>query len=172
MDMGTQAALEALDQAIELEMKGQAFYLEAAKRTVDPKGVKMFQSLAEDEVFHQNILRRQVASLTEEKGWVLPTGANEVEADLQTPLFFPADLFPTGKEIDGVVGPGTTEMDALLFAIKIENDSFNLYLNLAKAAEDPNAKRMYEYLVDAERTHFDLLMLNYESIASMGGWVD
>ena len=166
MDTGTKAALKALDRAIELEVKGREFYLEAAKRTTDPKGARMFHSLADDEVLHQNILRRQVESLTEGKGWVSPKGMAEVEADLQTLLF------PAGAEIDETVGPGTTEMDALLFAIKIENDSFNLYLNLAKAAEDPNAKRMYEYLVDAERTHFDLLMLNYESIASMGGWVD
>ena len=54
---------------------------------------------------------------------------------------------------------------------KIENDSFNLYTEQAKAATDPNAKSLYEYLVDAERTHFNLLMLNYESLSSVGSFV-
>jgi rubrerythrin len=53
---------------------------------------------------------------------------------------------------------------------KVGNDGSNLYAEQAQAAQDPNAKRMYEYLVDAERTHFNLLMLNYESLSSKAGW--
>lgn len=170
MDTGTKAALEALKRAIELEVRGQVFYLEAAERTVDPKGARMFRSLADDEVLHQNILRRQVQSLSEGKGWTLPEGVVAAQVDLQSERVRPPLVFP--KAVDEAVGPGTTEMDALLFAIRIENDSFNLYRELAEAAQDPNARQMYEFLADAERTHFNLLMLNYESMASMGGWVD
>ena len=40
MNIGTNAALTALDQAIELEIKGQRFYRGAAERTTNPKGAK------------------------------------------------------------------------------------------------------------------------------------
>ena len=161
----TQAAMDALKQAIELESKGHKFYLKAAERVTDPKGAEMFRSLADDEVLHEDILNRQLESLTGGKGWVLPENV-QVEADLETPLF------PEGKAIEKAVQSDAGEMNALLFAIGIENDSFNLYREQAKTAQDPTAKQIYEYLVDAERTHFNLLMLNYEHLSTTGHWAD
>lgn len=165
--MGTHsgAAVRALEQALQLEQSGQRFYREAAERTIDEKGAKMFLSLVDDEVMHEQIIQRQLEALSKGEGWVLPEGIGGVEADLDTPLF------PKGKiELEKAIRPDASDLDALLFALKIENDSFSLYVEQAKAAVDPNAKRMYGYLVDAERTHFNLLMLNYESLSSMGGW--
>lgn len=46
MNTGTNAALAALNQAIEIEIKGQRFYLEAAERTTNPKGAEMFRFAA------------------------------------------------------------------------------------------------------------------------------
>jgi rubrerythrin len=161
------AALSALKRALELEQTGHEFYLEAAERTVDEKGAAMFRSLADDEMIHQSVIQRQIDSLTKGHGWALPPEIDEVEADLVTPLF------PQGKvNLEKAIRPDASDVDALLFGLKIENDSFSLYAGQAKAAQDPNAKRMYEYLAGAERTHFNLLMLNYESRSAMGGWVD
>ena len=161
------AALQALEQALGLERDGHRFYVQAAERTVDPKGAQMFRSLAEDEVMHERMIQRQIDSLSAGQGWALPQGVGQVQADLETPLF------PQGKvELERAIRPDASDLDALLFGLKIENDSFNLYVEQAGQADDPKAKQMYEYLVQAERTHFDLLMLNYESLSSNAGWVD
>ena len=166
MTADTSAALNALQQALELEKTGYQFYERAAQRTVDPKGGEMFRSLAGDEVLHQQVIERQIKALNAGQGWVLPEGAGEVQADLVTPLF------PEGKlELEKAIQPDASDLDALLFALKIENDSFNLYAGQAQVAQDPNARSLYKYLADAERTHFDLLMLNYESLNSHAGWV-
>ena len=166
MTPDTGAALSALKQALELETRGYQFYEQAAERTVDPKGSAMFRSLAGDEVLHQQVIERQIKALDAGQGWVLPDDAGEIQADLVTPLF------PEGKlELEKAIQPDASDLDALLFALKIENDSFNLYAEQAQAARDPNARGLYEYLVDAERTHFNLLMLNYESLNSKAGWV-
>jgi rubrerythrin len=166
MSTDTSAAVVALQQALELERSGYRFYTEAAERTVDPRGSEMFRSLASDEVMHQQVIERQIDVLSQGGGWVLPEGAKDLEVDLATPLF------PKGKvEFEKAIQPDASDLEALLFALKIENDSFDLYTEQAKAAQDADAKRLYEYLVDAERTHFDLLMLNYESLASNAGWV-
>ena len=160
------AALKALKQALELEQRGYQFYEHAAERTTDPKGSAMFRSLAGDEVLHQQVIERQIKALDAGQGWVLPEDAGEAQADLVTPLF------PEGKlELEKAIQPDASDLDALLFALKIENDSFNLYAEQAQAAHDPNARSLFEYLVDAERTHFNLLMLNYESLSSNAGWV-
>ncbi len=175
MNVGTNAALTALNQAIELEIEGQRFYLEAAERTTNPKGAEMFRSLAGDEAIHERILRRQLDALTQGEGWVpvlskvegLPEGVAEVKADLTTPLF------PEGGEaFQKAVRPDASDQDALLFALQIENESFNLYRELAQTTDDPNGKRMYGYLANAERGHFELLMLNYEHLSTVGGWAE
>jgi rubrerythrin len=161
------AALQALEQALSLERDGHRFYIQAAERTVDPKGAEMFRSLADDERLHERMIQNQIDSLSAGKGWTLPQGVGRVQADLETPLF------PKGKlELEKAIRPDASDLDALLFALKIENDSFNLYVEQAGRVDDPKAKQMYEYLVQAERTHFNLVMLNYESLSSNAGWVD
>jgi rubrerythrin len=173
MSKANKAALVALNQAIELEVKGQRFYLEAAECTMNPKGAEMFRSLADDEVIHERILRRQLDALAQGKGWVpvlsvvegLPEGIAEVTADL-------ADLiFPESEKVcEETLRPDESDLDALLFALQIENESFNLYRELAQTTEDPNGKHMYEYLANAERGHFEQLMLNYDHLSTVGSW--
>lgn len=171
MNTGTNAALTALNQAIELEVKGQRFYLEAAECTTHPEGAEMFRSLADDEVIHERLLRRQLDALTRGEGWIkssllLPEGVDEVTADLT------ALIFPEGEKVcEETLRPDESDRDALLFALQIENKSFNLYREMAQTTEDPNGKRMYEYLAKIERGHFDLLMLNYEHLSTTGSWV-
>ncbi len=167
MAMESNAALSALKQALELEQKGHRFYQEAAKRTTDPKGADMFRLLADDEATHQRIIERQIDAFTKGQGWLDLKEVGDVKADLQTPLF------PAGRlELEKAIRPDASDIDALLFALKIENDSFDLYATQAKASQDLNATHMFLFLADAERSHFNLLMLNYESLSSRGGWVD
>jgi rubrerythrin len=167
MSTGNDAALVALNRAIELEVKGQRFYLEAAERTTNPKGAEMFRSLADDEVIHERILRRQLDALTQGEGWMVPEGVAEVKADLTT------SLFPEDEEaFQKAVQPDASDQDALLFALQIENESFDLYRDLAQTTDNPNGKRMYEYLANAERGHFELLMLNYEHLSTVGSWAE
>ena len=166
MTTDTKAALTVLQQALELEQRGYEFYVLAAARTVDSTGKAMLLSLADDEVLHQKAIQRQIDSLGQGGGWALPEDLPTVDADLSSPLF------PAGKvELQKAIQPDASDLDALLFALKIENDSFALYAEQAKQATDPNAKRLYMYLVDAERAHFNMLMNNYESLNSNAGWV-
>jgi rubrerythrin len=175
MTLDHSAAMDVLEKALRLEQEGHRFYLEAAERTADPRGSEMFSSLAGDELLHQRIIQRQIDSLSQGGGWVASKEIEDLEAvsqesggagvDLDTPLF------PRGRlELQKAIHPEASDLEAVLFGLKIENDSFALYTQQAKAAQDPEAKRMYEFLAGAERSHFDLLMLNYESLSGMGFW--
>jgi rubrerythrin len=157
--------LEALYEALCLELEGRAFYLRAAQRTRDEKGVAMFRSLADDERLHAEIVEGRMDALVSGEEWGAPECVLECDADL-------ADvLFPRGEErFSKEILPDASDVDALLFALGKENDAYNYYLQQSKLAEDPMAKKMYEYLADSERTHFNLLMLNYESLRSKGAW--
>ena len=173
MNTGNNAALTALNQAIELEIEGQRFYSKAAECTTNPKGAEMFRSLADDEVIHERILHHQLDALTQGEGWVpvlstvegLPEGVAEVTANLA------ALIFPQSENVcEETLRPDESDLDALLFALQIENESFNLYREMAGKTKDPNGKRMYEYLANAERGHFERLMLNYEHLSTTGSW--
>jgi rubrerythrin len=158
--------LDALNEALCHEQEGQAFYKKAAQRTVDAKGANMFHSLAEDAALHIEIVQRQIDALAQGEPWLLPECVFECQTDLETPLY------PRGEQaLKKAIRPDASDTDALLFALKTENDSFDLYRRHASAAQDPRARQLYEYLAEEARSHFNLLMLNYESLSSARGWV-
>jgi rubrerythrin len=155
-------ALQALRQAMRLEEDGYRFYTEAAERTVDPRGKEMFLSLADDEKLHLRIVRDQYEAISGGKGWVSVSETIEVE-----PIDLDKPLFPPDKE---VIDPKASDTDALLFGLQIENQSYELYRKAAAETADPAGKAMYQRLASQERTHFDILMLNYEHLVSTGNW--
>jgi rubrerythrin len=157
--------LDALNEALCHENEGHAFYLKAAKLTIDPKGAETFRSLAEDALLHAGIIEHQIDALQKSDEWALPECVFDCAADLDKPLY------PRGKAIERAIRDDATEMEALLFAIKTENDSFDLYSRHAAQANDAHARRFYEYLAEEARAHFNLLMLNYESLSGQGAWV-
>jgi rubrerythrin len=155
-------ALQALRQAIRLEQDGYKFYTEAAERTTDPRGREMFLSLADDEKLHLRIVQDQYEALSAGTGWVsFPEALEFKSIDLDK------SLFPPEEES---IAPEASDTDALLFALEIENESYELYRKAASETADPAGKAMYQYLASQERTHFDILMLNYEHLVSTGSW--
>jgi rubrerythrin len=69
MDADIQAAMAALNLAIQTEKDGYQFYLEAARRTRDPKGKDLFSALADDEILHEQILIARRDTLEREGTW-------------------------------------------------------------------------------------------------------
>jgi len=124
----------------------------------------MFRSLADEEARHEEILGRQLQSLTQSQAWTLPESMSLNRVDLVS-TFFPEG----GETLQAHIPLDASDLDALLFALGLENDSLNLYRELASSARDPVSQRVFEYLAGEDRTHLDLLMLNYEYI-SRAGW--
>jgi len=160
------AALEALRQAMDLEQRGHQFYLGAAERTKDPRGKEMFRSLARDEVTHLNTVQKQYEALSRGEGWLPLTGAPEKPIDLEKSL-----LPPDKETLERTIRAEASDIDALHFALQFESDAYNLYRKVATETTDPIGRQMYEWLTDAELTHFNVLMSNYEYLARVGHWL-
>lgn len=161
--MAESTAVDALKKGMELEQKGIKFYRDAAARAQDVLGKTMFESLAHDEADHLTTIRKQLEALQSGQGWIQDTGAHESPASLDEPLFP-----PTKAEMEAKISAGADDLGALHFALELEHNAFQHYASAAKEVSDPAGKAMYEYLAGLERGHFDLLMLNYESLASGG----
>ncbi|NLG27887.1 MAG: ferritin family protein [Chloroflexi bacterium] len=164
--MAKDSALKALSQALKLERDGRAFYLKAADEALDAKGVAMFNSLADDERQHAEMIERQLHALEGDGRYV-------VLPDLKAPrIDLAARLFPPERaRIAAKVGADPNELDALHVALENEVKSYDLYREAAGESSDAAAKAMYEWLAAAELSHFNLLMSNYQSLAEGSGWV-
>jgi rubrerythrin len=161
------SALQALEDAKCLEQEGQAFYRKAAAKTKSEKGKKLFLSLAEDETMHERLIQRQIDHWKAEREWKkLPEAEEGLKCDLNESIFPPAMKGLEEMQADA------NDVDAILAALEFETKGYDLYRREAKAATDPAAREMYEFLASQERLHFDLLMTNYEAMFSYGGWAD
>lgn len=152
--------LEALNEALCHEEEARVFYLKAAQHTQDPDGAKMFAHLATTAAAHIEILEQQVNSLTDEDRWVLPECVFNCEVNLDDPFL------PRGREaLEKTIRKNADDQDAILFALGTVHRSFDMYRKQARAADDPIARRIYEYLTEQATTQRDLLMLAFERSA-------
>ncbi len=149
---------DALTQALKLEEDGREFYNEMVEMTDDEEGKAMFRQLAADEVDHYNYIKRQVEDLKAGEGWSAIPELDEAQSLDAVSL-----VFPPNKEVVTDLPDNPSEEDALLFGLGIEDKSFKLYHNNAKAAKDPEAEKLFRQLAKAESTHFRILMQRYES---------
>jgi rubrerythrin len=123
----------------------------------------MFRSLADEEARHERILGRQLQAIAEGAAGDLPASVIPGGADLVS------TFFPEGAEARRAQIPlDTSDLDALLSALGLENDSLELYRELTEGARDLAERRVFEYLAGEDRAHLDLLMLNYEYISKVG----
>ncbi len=159
-------AFKALRQAIQLEKEGRKFYLQAAEGAIDPRGEEMFRSLAEDEESHLRIVQRQYQALTSGEGWVREENLPERPIDLGQPLFPPSE-----EAMKEVIAADASDIEALHFALELENNAYNMYGKAAEETTEPAGKAMYEHLAGMERDHFNLLMANYEYFSTAGRWL-
>ena len=156
-------ATEALQKAMDLERQGFAFYRQAEERTADPEGKAMFRRLARDESDHLATIQRQFESLESGQGWVQDSGVQEAVAGWDQPPFP-----PTREAMEARVSGRASDLDALHFALELEHKAYTHYAEAARQVGDTAGKAIYEYLSGLERSHFDLLMLNYETLATYG----
>jgi rubrerythrin len=68
--------VDVMNVAIGAEKKARAFYLDAAKNSIDPKGKMMFEYLAQTELSHQHILTSELRLLKRNPEYFLQPGVD------------------------------------------------------------------------------------------------
>ncbi len=160
----TASAVETLRQAMLNEEMTRDFYLDAAQKVIDEKGRKMFTDLAAEEVVHMTTVRKQYESLKAGHGWTVAADFEHMgDVDI-TPLQFKREQMKSG------VRESSSDLDALVLAAEMENNSFVYYSEAYTKTTEPMAKHLYGSLVKAERSHFNLVMTNWETLVNTGFW--
>ena len=157
--------MNIFDFAMKMELDGKAYYEMLSDETTNTGLKTIFARLAADEQKHYDLIKRQHSTLTSESKWSSSSGIKPVGMDLDKPLF------PRGIEaLEKTIATRSSDWDALLFGLDIELKSYDLYRKAASQIEHPLGKQMFEFLAGQEQSHFNVLMMRYDSLFGPVSW--
>jgi rubrerythrin len=152
---------EALDIAMEAELKAQAFYAQAAVEVGDRRGRDLLGRLAAFEQHHYQKLAELAASLQ--------LNGQFIEYETQTIAAF-APLVATG-EIAGTKVDELGDQAAILSkAIANEKTAGERYKALAQNTADAAGRAMFQNLANEELLHQRILEDEFFSLSNTGNW--
>jgi rubrerythrin len=136
-----------LDFAIENEIEAHKFYTDLASEMDNPTMKQVFLDFAAEEKTHRKLLEDA------KKGKTVNIGGQNI-ADLKI-AEYTVDVQPT---------PNMDYQAALILAMKKEKKSFALYTDLAAAAKDLAAKKLFLSLAQQEAKHKLRFELEYDEV--------
>lgn len=158
----TQAGLEeALDIAMEAELKAQAFYSRAAMDVEDTRGRDLLGRLAAFEQYHYQKLAELAASLQKQGQFIA--------YEMQTMAAF-APLAAGGETAGTVLEDPQDEVAILTKAIENEKAAEERYVVLAERTSDATGQAMFQNLANEERLHQRILEDEFYSLSNKGSW--
>jgi len=148
---------EGVAAAKQLEVDGRKFYLDAAERTSSDALEKMFRALAHDEVRHLEWIERLAPGVA-------------AAADANRALCGKLKVVFGASSPAEVAGKAGTDVEAIDFAVGIEDRSVDACTEWAKKGESEDIRRLGEVLVGQERFHRKLLENAKEYLERPGDW--
>jgi rubrerythrin len=152
--------VEAVINAIQMEIDGKKFYQQAAQASKNDLGKKLFQQLAIEEDFHRQKFEEIYKAIQAKKSWpqvdIMPHEGKE----LQT-------LF---KSASKSVKSSATELEAVQTAMNMENKTRDFYRDQAKKSSFATEKNYYQILEKEESAHHASLLDYYEYMKDPAGW--
>ncbi len=161
MTQEQERTLSALKTAIQMEIDGKEFYLDAAKSSTNDMGKKLLGKLADEEDIHRRVFENIYHALSDRKGWPEKTVH---KTEVKTILSEMKDQ--AGKDFK----PRQEEIDAVQTAIGLETKTFDYYEEQAKKASYPAEKEYFQSLALQEHEHHKALLSYYEFLKDPQAW--
>jgi rubrerythrin len=143
--------LKALKDAVQMEVEGRQFYLEAAKKAKSPGVREIMEYLAESEKYNIEKFNEVYRSLEKDPGWT------ETMAAFKPPQHEPYVCVMAMTKVEQGAG-GDDDLQALKTGIKMEECSIDYYTKLARETKNPLARRFFMSVAHEERAHYLTLM--------------
>ncbi len=160
--MSEDRVVEILKSAILLERRGRTFYRKVSRDTGSRAVSSLFETMAEEEDRHMELLSQEFAGYTTNKRFEeleLPEGGTSLEEKILS------------GEIRRQIGAASYEAAAISAAMELENQAVRLYSQRADATKDGAEKRLYRWLSDWEQGHLKMLAeINRELLEEI--WYD
>lgn len=153
---------KAIQQALRLEINGRKFFERAAEVTHHPRGKKMFEHLASEEVKHLETFSRLFTEALGGTEWKKDIRPEEVTG--QAPLIQKLEESIKREE-------GKGDVEALRIGMELERNAIQFFQQAAADTEDPQARKIFLEISEEEKFHFDLLQAQYDSVTHSGFWL-
>ncbi|MBN1793978.1 MAG: ferritin family protein [Candidatus Omnitrophica bacterium] len=147
---------EALKTAIDMEIKGCAFYKEVAGTYKDSLTKDIFDGLAADEVLHRKAIETYYNSIREHRG--LPPLSSVLSGEPERDRSIFSRSF---DELAGAIGAGTDVTEAYKTGMELEKTGYDYYEKILNTAKDREIKELFRFLLKEENQHYTLLARTY-----------
>ena len=162
--MNGKERLNALEVALNNEMREREFYLKNAKRTKNSLGKAMFQQIGDDELEHYERLKELHQKWTKQEKWpeTVPLKVkNTVVKDILAGFI---------KKIDESKEGDANDLEAVRTAIDFEAKGTKFYAELRDRVSDPKEKQFFDLLSRIENEHYLSLKDTEEYLTDPVSW--
>jgi len=156
--------LNALQVALDNEMKEHRFYLKNAERTKNPVGKAMFQQIAGEELEHYERLKQLHENWQKEKKWPETVPLKVKDTPVKTLVKEAAKNAPAKAKGDA------EDLKAVRMAIEFEANGTKYYTKLRDEATDQKEKVFFNLLANIEREHYASLKDTEEYLTDPVSW--
>lgn len=157
---------EAVKLARGLEREEVDYYRLASNKTENPSGRKVFSYLAEEEESHLNALEKHLELIDGGKSWLSDEDVFDKKSCKKISSKKPDGIIP------GEVSADTSDVEALMQAINIEEKSIAFYEDAACKVNDKETLKLFHYIIQEEKDHLRELELQLAFLKSEGMWLD
>lgn len=150
--------MNALEIAMKMETDSIKFYTEAAQKTKYPAGKKMFETVAEDEKRHLQMISDIIKGLDIKPGDVSPMRRVKT-------------VFESMKEqMMKKVEASSDELEAFKIAMRMEQEGESFYKKSLEEAKTKKEKALFNRLIEEERQHYQIFANTYYFLSNTGSW--
>lgn len=143
-------ALKTIKQAILMEAKGKALYMEVATKTQSEEVKKIFETMAAEEQTHIDYLSEQYKSFNSKGSFIKQEFISENEENISNLVLNP--------EIKNQISAAGFEAAAISAAINMENRAIEVYRDFANKSNNEEEKALFNWLANWENSHLELLI--------------
>jgi len=164
MATAQEKTLAALNDAIQMEIDGKKFYLEAGQASADSLGRELFTSLAAEEDEHRQKFEEIYQALRSKNEWPPVTYHPDSGRRLKTVFARASQAAPAGRT------PAATELEAVQTAMEMENKTYDYYIRQSRAARHPPEKEFFRAVAAQERVHHTALKDYFQYLQNPAAW--
>lgn len=145
--MTENSTLDILKNAILLEKRGKSFYRTAANQSTNADVKAFFETMAAEEVQHVKILSDQFKAFKQSGKFKAPDTSEmgAVSRNVLTP------------EVKNRIAAADFEAAAISAAMLMEERAISLYAKRGNEAQDPEERKLYQWLAEWEKEHLEFL---------------
>jgi rubrerythrin len=164
MIMNEKERLNALEVALNNEMREREFYLKNAERTKNPLGKKMFQQIGDDELEHYERLKQLHQKWEKKEKWP-ETVPLKVKDTIVKDI-----LVDFVKKVDKTEKGDANDLEAIRIALDFEAKGAKYYAELRDAVTNPKEKQFFDLLSRMENEHYLSLKDTEEYFIDPASW--